>query len=189
MSGSGRRRGAYPHQALRLAVWILLALLWGTAIEEWNSLPARIPMHFDASGRPDAFVDRTPQAWFMLPAVATALCVGIGLILPLVRWLVLVHPWLVNVPFKSRWLTLDGAARLHALAPMFNLLGFMQASIAAIFLFMVWGIARVAHQPAGAIAIWPVMALIGGVLGGVVAAVAMTARHIQKVGKVSTLEP
>lgn len=80
-----------------LLCWIILAVIG------YGQLPDRIPTHFDASGTPDGFMQRSYVSWFLLPLVA--------LISALTIFLTTVwaerNPRLWNVPNKARFLALS----------------------------------------------------------------------------------
>ena len=81
--------------------WIILA--WVV----YDRLPERIPTHFDATGNPDGYMERSIVSWFMLPLVGTisALTIAFSSVYtgrnP--------HRW--NVPNKQAFLALSDAQR------------------------------------------------------------------------------
>lgn len=122
-----------------------LAVVWGLAIAWWPSLPARIPIHFDGSGRPDRW--GPSSQWFLLPTIATlviGLVGGIGAALPL---LVRNHPGLVNTPRKRQWLALDAEARLRAMLPIRWLLAWVGLFASGLFVWTLAGTRWVAMDP------------------------------------------
>jgi hypothetical protein len=159
-----------------------LVMVWGLAIAWWPTLPARIPLHFDASGRPDRW--GSSSQWFLLPMIATlviGLVGGIGAALPAV---VRSHPGLVNTPRKKQWLALDAEARLRALLPMRWLLAWVGVFASGLFVWTLAGTRWVAMDPdpanptrtiGGA---WIVLAFVGVILVGVLLASVAVFRRI-----------
>lgn len=119
--------------------------LWGCALWLWPSLPARIPVHFDASGLPDRVVERSAGAWFLLPGIGTAMGLAFAFALP--AWILRLaannSPFL-NVPRKQDFARLSPAARQRAIVPMIVLLRMIAAETALVFGLILWGSARVA---------------------------------------------
>lgn len=91
----------------RLINLLLLAAFYAGSAMVYPTLPERIPRHFDLAGRPDAWGDRSPAAWFALPVIATAT----ALMLELATRFALRHPEFWNVPDKRRFLQLSPAER------------------------------------------------------------------------------
>jgi uncharacterized membrane protein len=111
--------------------------IWLSAIEAWPTLPAKFPIHFDFAGRPDSFVDKSVVAWFLLPVFASVMNVGLSLLSPMIQWMALKHPELVNMPRKEQWLKLDSQARQRTLQPVFGAMRVLQFIVMVLFLFIV----------------------------------------------------
>jgi uncharacterized membrane protein len=81
----------------------LLGLVFVSLVEatrQWNSAPGRVPSHFDASGRPNAWSSR--DEFFMLQIGVT---LGIAALFIGIPWLLKSTPAsLINLPNKSYWL-------------------------------------------------------------------------------------
>jgi uncharacterized membrane protein len=76
----------------------ILVIAWVMAFSSYSGLPDRIPTHFNFRGVPDAWGEKTPFVFFMLPAVQT--------ILVLLMLILLRYPQLYNFPQKievRRW--------------------------------------------------------------------------------------
>ena len=134
-----------------LAFWragLVLALvaLWGLALGEWSELPQRVPVHFDAAGRPDAFAPKGVVAWFAVPVLGSGLGLLLGCVLPrfLLRAARRNSPFL-NVPNKQRFRMLPVAARERAVAAPLPWLLAMAVVLQILFAWLVHGSARVAH--------------------------------------------
>jgi len=106
-----------------LSLTVLLPLF------SWPALPDSVPVHFGASGAPDAW---GPKGWVLLvPAVSALIYSGLG---ALVR-----RPHLYNYPWP---LTEENKARQQALAQ--QLLRFLRAEILTVFAYIEWGMVQIA---------------------------------------------
>jgi uncharacterized membrane protein len=112
---------------LAAAVVILCAIAYLGAA--WPSLPSRIPVHFNISGQPDRWGDRSS----LLLEFAIMLGVYIGLTV-LQRF-----PHIYNYPFG---LTLQNVHRQYLLAR--QLLVFIKGEVVCIFAFIGWRTVQVA---------------------------------------------
>lgn len=86
--------------------------LWAAAYLTLGALVGPYPVHFDASGRPDAWSD---AGWWLHPVMAlgvSALLVGATV---LARRLAVHSPAWVNIPRKADWVKLPLEGRLRAL--------------------------------------------------------------------------
>ncbi len=124
---------------LRLLAAAGVVIGFALAIAEWNDLPARIPSHFGADGRPDAYGPRSTLLW--LPLLSLALLVGLSL---LAR-----RPEHFNYPVA---LTPENAARQARLAR--ELVAMLQAGVVWLFVVMQWRIVAVARGGEGGLGAW-----------------------------------
>lgn len=95
--------------------WIILA--WVV----YDRLPERIPTHFDASGVPDGYMERSITSWFLLPLVGTlsALTIAFSSVYTgrnTNRW---------NVPNKQAFMALSDAQR----QPIVDMMNTLMAGI------------------------------------------------------------
>jgi uncharacterized membrane protein len=150
---------------LRVALLVAMAGVWWLAIAAWPELPDRIPMHFDAAGRPDGRAPRSPWLWFGLPAFASGLGAWFGLVLP--RFLVTAarrnSGWL-NMPDAKRFRALPEASRLRAVEPVATALGCMALLLQGLFGWIVHGIATVASGTASTLPSTPVLGFEVGIV-------------------------
>lgn len=58
--------------------WVLLLGQWAYVLAVFHSLPAEIPMHFNATGNPDGYGSKA-QLWVLL-LVCTVLSIGLGVL-------------------------------------------------------------------------------------------------------------
>lgn len=151
----------------RLQVVLVVVVLanWALAAWSWPDLPERIPMHFDAAGRADGWVRRSPWYWFALPALGTALALALGLLLP--RWLRTLaranSPWL-NVPHRRAFAALPVQARERAVAAPAGWLALLGITMQLLLGWIVLGSARVAGGAWQQLPPWPSYLLVGAVL-------------------------
>jgi uncharacterized membrane protein len=160
---------------------LAIAAVWGIAIAAWPELPARVPIHFDALGRADGWVDKSAFAWFGLPALATVVGIVVGLLLP--RWMVAMaranSKWL-NVPRKTQFMALPVDARERAIrAPMMWLVA-MVIGVEALFAWILYGSAEVAAGGWESLPPLPLHATLGAVVLCVVAMVTAGLRAVQR---------
>ncbi len=82
---------------------LLLGLVLVSLVEaarQWNSAPSRVPSHFDAAGRPNAWSSR--DEFFMLQVGVT---LGVAALFIGIPWLLKSTPTnLINLPNKGYWL-------------------------------------------------------------------------------------
>lgn len=105
----------------RLLNLLLLGALFAGSMMVYPSLPARFPRHFDASGRPDAWQERSVLSWLMLPLIAA----GTATLLEMAaRWST-ANPSLWNVPDKPRFLALTPAEQAPIVALLRDFIGFV----------------------------------------------------------------
>lgn len=150
---------------LRLLLLAAIAAPWGIAAVAWPELPARIPMHFDAAGRPDGWGETSAWLWFSLPAFGTVLTLALGLGLP--RWMAALaranSPWL-NVPNKRAFAALPEAARVRAVVGPAKWLAVLALAIQSLLAWIVFGSARVASGAWDVLPPWPSYGLLAVVL-------------------------
>lgn len=105
----------------------------------YGDLPARIPTHFNASGVPDGFGDRTH--WWLLPAISvasTVLTIGVTLRLPH-------QPDLLNLPSKPEILALPRPAQVAIVRqaqPALMLIGLLTASLFLYLQYAGWEVVQ-----------------------------------------------
>lgn len=112
----------------RIAARVLLAVLVVWSFLVYADLPARVPVHFDALGRPDAWADRSLAGWLLLPAV------GI-LVLAVVGWArrrARAKPESVNIPDRATFLALPEPARERVLEELDGVLGWVELGTVAL---------------------------------------------------------
>lgn len=164
-----------------IVLLLAVAAVWWLAITAWPVLPDRVPMHFDAVGRPDGWVARSAVAWFSLPALATAMGVGAGWLLP--RWMIAMaranSRWL-NVPRKAQFTALPAAARERVVQAPATWLVAMVVAIEGLFAWILFGSAEVAAGRWPVLPTAPLYATLAAVLLCVVAMVIAGGRAVQR---------
>lgn len=91
---------AFANLALIAVYFIVCAIVW-------PSLPERIPLHFGASGRADAWTGTSLPAWFGLPLLSF----GIAGMMHVLAIFAVRYPSLWNVPEKATFLALPPDVR------------------------------------------------------------------------------
>lgn len=129
---------------LRIVLGLLIAGQVALAIALWPELPERIPLHFDAYGRPDGH--GAPDAeWFVISGLLAAIGAGCGYGLPvLVGHLARTNSGLLNVPDRERFRALPEAARLRAVAGLTRWLLVIACELQVLVAFLLDGTWRVA---------------------------------------------
>jgi hypothetical protein len=99
---------------------------------------------------------------------ATVMNVGLSFLTPMIQWMALKHPELVNMPRKEQWLKLDSQARQRTLKPVFGAMRVLQFMVMAQFLFIVVSSAKVASGQWSVLPTWPMylfLAALGASVG------------------------
>ncbi len=124
-------------------MWALTLGFVAWAAWLWPDVPARLPIHFGASGEPDAWAARSVVSWFALPAVGLATSLLLDLV---TRW-ALRRPELpaVNLPNKAAILALPPERRATVLARVGSLIYTIGAFCVIAFLLIQFGIWSEAH--------------------------------------------
>ena len=128
-------------RTLTLVNVLIAATLVAGSVLAWPELPARIPTHFDLSGRADAWADRSPSKWFMLPAMAL-LVVGV---MQLSQSLALKHPSLLSIPDKDEFLALPEEGKRAVLVHVRAMLALTMTLMLVVFGLIQLAIWRQAH--------------------------------------------
>ena len=107
-----------------LATGLVAATLWA-----WPRLPAQIPTHFGLDGQADAWGAKSPESWFVAPAMGLLLYVMIGWF----RRMLPRRPGWVNLPDKTRLTDLPEAASAPVVEMLSGFLALGQGEILVIF--------------------------------------------------------
>lgn len=161
--------------------------IWWRALAWWPRLPERIPIHFNASGEPDHWVDRSVGAWFLSPIIMVALCVLLGAI---ARWIdrLAVHaPGTLNIPRKDLFLRLSPAARCEVVLPTRSLLVWVLVGVNLLGLTIVEGMGRVAVVGQATVSILPVVAFVAFAGALCFVSIRATTRAVERLAKAEGL--
>ena len=123
-----------------LNIALVIAMIAGSVLA-YPELPARIPTHFDISGRADAWSDRGVTSWFMLPAIA----VLVVCLLQFSQSLLLKKPALLNLPNKEEYLALPEEGKRAVLVHVRGMLAMTTTMMLLIFGLIQLSIWRQAH--------------------------------------------
>lgn len=153
----------------KLGLWLRIGLaalaaahgaVWWRALAWWPQLPDQIPIHFNAAGEPDRFVERAIASWFLLPAIMFGICALLGGIALWIDRLARDTPMLLNVPRKDLFLKLSFPGRLAVMTPTRILLIWVLVGVNLLGLGIVEGSARISVNGYGTVSIWPVVAFV-----------------------------
>lgn len=150
-------------QTYRLLNLLLLGALFAGSLVVYPRLPERIPMHFDLSGQPDVWQQRTVAAWLMLPAIAA----GTALLLELASRMSVQNPQLWNVPDKPRFLALTPEERAPIIHRLQNFMGLVGLTVTAVMMVVQASVYLAAVQPVPRMPIYtlvPIVLLVGALL-------------------------
>ena len=115
----------------RLLNLLLLGALFAGSMLVYPTLPERFPRHFDLSGQPDGWMERSVLSWLLLPMIAAAMA---GLLEVMTRASAR-NPSLWNVPDKKRFLALTPAEQAPIVRLLQDYMGMVgTASIALLML-------------------------------------------------------
>lgn len=151
---------------LFVSSYLLCLALTYRALHWYPLLPDPFPIHFNGAGEPDGWAAKSPVAWALIPGIGLLLVLGLGALGRYTVTMAVRSPGLFNVPDKARFLAMDEAGRRSVAAPMATYLRWVSLLVAALFLYIVEGIGRVATGMAATHPSWPVLLFLAGVLGG-----------------------
>ena len=150
-------------QTYRLLNLLLLGALFAGSLMVYPRLPERIPMHFDLSGQPDAWQQRSLVAWLMLPIIAT----GTALLVELASRMSVQNPQLWNVPDKPRFLALTPEERAPIIHRLQNFMGLVGVAVTGVLTMVQASVYLAAIQPVPRMPIYtlvPIVLLVGALL-------------------------
>jgi uncharacterized membrane protein len=84
---------------------VLLICAFAYAFATFADLPDRFPIHYDMSGKPDGWAEKSMPFWLLFPLLAlgmTVLFYTLGLLVNYFKK----HPRLINIPHKQKFLAL-----------------------------------------------------------------------------------
>jgi len=152
-----------PH----LVTGLLVIGLFGFSLATYQDLPARIPIHFDGSGNPDGWAAKGWLTWLALPLTAVGMWLLMSLSAKVVDW-ARRHPRWLNLPYKEKFLALPPERQEPLWQRMKALVLWMAPPVVALLGYAQVSIQRAARGPGGQMAVWPMFALLGGMLLAVV---------------------
>lgn len=157
--------------------------IWWRAVSWWPQLPERIPIHFNASGEPDRWVERSIGAWFLSPLVVAGLCLFVGAIARWIDRLARSTPEIVNVPRKDLFLRLSPEARAKVVLPTRVLLVWVLVGVNLLGLVIVEGMGRVAVKGQATVSILPVVVFLLFVTALAFVSLRATGRAVERLAK------
>lgn len=151
--------------------------LFGYSLATYAGLPERIPIHFDAGGAADGWIDKGWLAWLALPLTALGMWVLMALSAKVVDW-GRKHPKYLNMPNKEKFLALPPERQEPIWRLMKATIVWMAAPVNAMLFYAQISIHRVATSGASEMAVWPLFACLGGML---LATIWLTVRLVRAV--------
>lgn len=133
--------------------WLALLLMWGVTAWFFESLPEKIPTHFNAAGEPDAWGNKS--FLFISPGISSLLFLLISL--------VSLYPHKFNYNIE---ITSENAAYQYANAV--RMMRVMKLAMMLIFLFILVMTIRTALGKAEGLGWWFILAVFGLMLGPIV---------------------
>jgi len=126
---------------------LVLWLIW--ALDVYGSLPARIPLHFDAGGTPDRWGDKSILNWLGLYLAGLGLAIinlGCAFAIPVMirKW-----PSAVNLPDKEKFLSLPQDAQKDFYPPLISMVFWIALSCTAVLWLMNYHIYQAAVSSEG----------------------------------------
>lgn len=151
--------------------------LFGYSLATYTGLPERIPIHFDAAGVADGWMDKGWLAWLALPLTALGMWALMALSAGLVGW-ARKHPKYLSMPNKEKFLALPPEKQEPVWRQMKATVHWMAAPVNAMLFYAQISIHRVASSGASEMAVWPLFACLGGML---IATIWLTVRLVRTV--------
>ena len=139
MRTSTRISSSPVERALTAAGAVVLVSWIAFAVAVWGKIPARVPVHFGASGLPDAWGDR--PSLLLLPVI--------GVVLFAVLSVVERIPQLANYPVA---VTPENAKALYRLGR--QLVATLRLTMTSILAYIFWASVRVAQGEARGLSAW-----------------------------------
>jgi hypothetical protein len=179
-------------QRSRANLWLRVGLaalaaahgaIWWRAISWWPQLPEKIPIHFNAAGEPDRWVERSLGAWFLAPIVMVLLCALLGGIARWIDRLAVDAPGMLNIPRKDLFLRLSPEARCEVVLPTRSMLVWVLVGINVLGLTIVEGMGRVAVVGQATVSILPVVAFVAFVGALCFVSIRATTREVERLAK------
>ncbi|MEM8964073.1 MAG: DUF1648 domain-containing protein [Acidobacteriota bacterium] len=108
----------------------LITLYLAASAVTYVDLPDRFPTHFGIDGQPDAWSDKSPVMWFLLPLIGLAsLVVMYGVASAITK-----SPGLLNIPDKKRFLQLPPERQKPVFDKVKAMLYWLTATITVLFM-------------------------------------------------------
>jgi uncharacterized membrane protein len=126
-------------RTIEAAAILMLLAMWGIVLFSFSKLPDVVPTHFDATGKPDAFGDKT--SLLLLPVLSTILFAGMTIINN--------YPHIFNYPVK---ITPENALRQYTIAT--RLVRTLKGVIMILFFIILYFTIRTALQESGGLGFW-----------------------------------
>lgn len=162
-----------------IPVLVSNAVVWAVALIMWDSLPDRIPLHFDFHGVPDRWGAPSVANWLGMPILGSVMSLSMGGAALLTGALARHMPGIVNVPDKALWLALAPDARVRSLASVRMLLAWVGCALNGLFGAMLLCTSAVARGTMTTMPWWPIVGFVAVTLGVVLLTTLRTRQRIR----------
>lgn len=149
---------------LEFLIVALITILLISAGQWYTDLPSRIVIHFNASGYPNGWAERSVILWSLLP------CIGVGQALvlrALSRWMegsAARTPTSMNVPRNDLFLRISEPERRKALAPGALYLQWVAILLLLLFIYILEGVGATSIGRVDRWSAIPVYVVLAGIL-------------------------
>ncbi|MBS1751829.1 MAG: DUF1648 domain-containing protein [Bacteroidetes bacterium] len=124
---------------IELLAWVTFLLLWLLTILYYNSLPDKIPTHFNASGYADGYGSKS--TFFILPVIGTL----IFALLTILNKYPHIFNYSVNITEENAYRQYSNGTRL---------VRYIKFSVECTFLLIVWSIVQSARGKSDGLGVW-----------------------------------
>ena len=147
-------------QLVHLCNLAILAAIFVFAFVTYNSLPERIPVHFNFAGNADRWTDKSMIAWLAMPLTSLGLTAVLYASSLLVAW-TKKHPNLLSMPNKEKFLALPAEIQEPIWQQMKNMLYWICLPTNIILLYTEYALYSMASGDSQTFNSMPLLALIG----------------------------
>jgi uncharacterized membrane protein len=147
-------------QLAHLCNLAILAAMFVFAFVTYDSLPERIPVHFNFAGNADRWADKSLIAWLAMPLTALGLTAALYASALLVAW-AKKHPKLLSMPNKEKFLALPPEIQDPIWQQMKNMLYWICVPTNVIMFYTEYAMYSMASGGSQTFNATPLLALIG----------------------------
>jgi hypothetical protein len=142
---------------------ISIALLFTFSISTFEQLPKKIPMHFNAAGVADSYVQKSWATWLMLPLMALGMTIVFYLSALLIKFAKKNPKWL-SLPNKEKFLALPPEKQEPIWQLMKNMLYWIALPTNLMIFCIHYSIYQISTTQGKNLSLWPTIAFGLGIL-------------------------